>query len=142
MSYKHILVAVDLSDSSEKVIEKAVMLAKDAHAKLSLIFVDVDNISNIAMTNIEISTLPSSEEREKTLRDELQELADKTDYPVENAIVVMGNLAPKLKATVKEKNIDLLVCGHHHDLWSRLLSSINKLINSVETDLMIVYLEE
>ena len=142
MSYKHILVAVDLSDSSEKVIEKAVMLAKDAHAKLSLIFVDVDNISNIAMADIEISTLPSIEEREKTLHDELQELADKTDYPVENAIVVMGNLAHKLKATVSEKKIDLLVCGHHHDLWSRLLSSVNKLINSVETDLMIVYLEE
>ncbi|WP_372882081.1 universal stress protein [Psychromonas sp.] len=142
MSYKHILVAVDLSKSSEKVIEKAVLIAKGANAQLSLIFVDVDNVSNIGIANLEISTLPSVEEREKTLQDELQALADKTNYPVESTIVVMGNLAPKLIATVKQKDVDLLVCGHHHDLWSRLLSSVNKLVNSVETDLLIVYLEE
>ena len=142
MSYKHILVAVDLSESSSKVIEKAVLLAKDIDAKLSFIFVDVDNISNIAMTNIEISNLPPIEEREAKLQDELQTLADKTDYPVENVIVVMGKLNTKLKATIKEKDIDLLICGHHHDLWSRLISSVNKLVNSVVVDLLVVYLDE
>jgi universal stress protein A len=146
MSYKHILVAVDLSQSSEKVIEKAVALAKDVNAKLSLIFVDVDvdvdNISNIAMTSIEISTLPSIEVREKILQNELLELADKTDYPVEHAIVVIGRLSPKLKETVIDMNIDLLVCGHHHDIWSRLLSSVNNLVNSVITDLLVVYLKD
>lgn len=44
MSYGHILVAVDLTDSSKKVIDKAVSLAKDEKSKLSLVYVDVDKI--------------------------------------------------------------------------------------------------
>jgi len=138
MGYKHILVAVDLSKSSEKVINKAVSLAKDANAGLSLIFVDVDTISNIGITSLEVASLPSIEEREK----KLQEFADKTDYQFENVMVVMGSLKNKLSATVKEMDIDLLVCGHHHDFWSRLLSSVRKLVNSVTADLLIVNLDD
>jgi len=142
MSYKHILVAVDLSESSEKVINKAVSLAKDARANLSLIFVDVDDIANIGVVTLDVAPLPSVEEREKKLKGELQELADKADYEFENIMVVTGDLKNKLVATVKKMNIDLLVCGHHRDFWSRLLSSVRKLINSVAADLLIVNLDE
>ena len=141
MSYKHILVAVDLSQSSEKVLNRAVSLAKDTNAKLSLIFVDVDNVSNIGIANLEIATLPSIAEREKTLKKELQTLADQADYPIENAIVVMGDFTRKVNAEVQKMGADLLVCGHHHDFWSRLLSAARKLVNSAVTDLLIVYLD-
>ena len=36
MSYAHILVAVDLSDSSRVVIDKAIAMARDANSKVSL----------------------------------------------------------------------------------------------------------
>ncbi|MFT6927848.1 MAG: universal stress protein A [Psychromonas sp.] len=141
MSYKHILVAVDLSKSSEKVLSRAVSLAKDTNAKLSLIFVDVDNVSNIGIANLEIATLPSIEEREKALKQDLQALADQADYPVENAIVVLGDFNRKVNAAVEQIGADLLICGHHHDFWSRLLSATRKLVNSTVTDLLIVYLD-
>jgi universal stress protein A len=141
MSYKHILVAVDLSQSSGKVISRAVLLAKDTNAKLSLIFVDVDNVSSIGLVNLEIDALPSVEERKKTLQQDLQTLANQADYPVENAIVVMGDFNRRVNATVEKIGADLLVCGHHHDFWSRLLSATRKLINSTSTDLLIVYLD-
>ena len=38
MSYKHILVAVDLSQSSQVVIDKTLSVAKDANCKLSFVF--------------------------------------------------------------------------------------------------------
>ena len=153
MSYKHILVAVDLSKSSEKLIDKAVSLAKDANAKLSFVFVDVDNVYEnvykVGNENLEVSPLPSGEEREKaieerekTLQEELQELAGQADYPIENAIVVMGDLGNKILETVQEMDIDLVICGHHHDFWTRLLSPVRKLVNSLVTDLLIVYLEK
>ncbi|MGB5446516.1 MAG: universal stress protein [Psychromonas sp.] len=142
MSYKHILVAVDLSKSSEKVINKAVSLAKDANAKLSLIFVDVNNVANLRVANLEVASLPSIEEREEQLKIELQEFADQADYEFENVMVVMGDLKDKLATTVKKMDVDLLVCGHHHDFWSRLLSSVRKLINAVVTDFLIVYIED
>lgn len=153
MSYKHILVAVDLSKSSEQLIDKAVSLAKDANAKLSFVFVDVENVYEnvykVGDENLEVSPLPSGEEREKaieerenTLQEELQKLADQADYPIENAIVVMGDLNNKLLETVQKMDIDLLICGHHHDFWSRLLSSVRQLVNSVGEDLLIVHLED
>lgn len=142
MVYKRILVAVDLSKSSEKVINQAVSLAKDANASLSLIFVDVNNLSKISIASLEVPSLPSLKEREKKMQEELQVFADKTDYQFENVMVVMGDLKDKLSVTVKEMDIDLLVCGHHHDFWSRLLSSVRKLVNSVNADLLIVYLDE
>ena len=153
MSYKHILVAVDLSKSSEQLIDKAVSLAKDANAKLSFVFVDVDNVYEnvykVGNENLEVSPLPSGEEREKaieerekTLQEELQELAGQADYPIENAIVVMGDLGNKILETVQEMDIDLVICGHHHDFWTRLLSPVRKLVNSLVTDLLIVYLEK
>lgn len=141
MSYKHILVAVDLSQSSEKVLNRAVSLAKDTNAKLSLIFVDVDNVSNIGIANLEIATLPSIAEREKTLQQDLLSLASQADYPIENTIVVMGDFNRKVNAAVDKIGADLLVCGHHHDFWSRLLSAARKLVNSAVTDLLIVYLD-
>jgi universal stress protein A len=140
MSYKHILVAVDLSKSSEKVISRAVLLAKDTKAKISLIFVDVEYVSNVGLVNLEIDTLTSTDERKRALQQDLETLARKADYPIEKTIVVMGDFNRKVNATVEKIGADLLVCGHHHDFWSRLLSATRKIFNSTTTDLLIVYL--
>ncbi|MBA5761279.1 universal stress protein [Vibrio sp. 404] len=128
MSYKHILVAVDLSHTSQVVINKAVSLAKSENCKLSFVFVDVDKI-----------VLAPKEEQ--ALHGELNTLAEQTDYPITDTIVVIGDLHIKLSAIVKEKDIDLVVCGHHHKFTSRLFSSIPKLANAVEADLLVVYLD-
>ena len=42
MSYKHILVAVDLSDDSERLLKKADALATALGAQLSLVHIDVN----------------------------------------------------------------------------------------------------
>ncbi|MGR5192345.1 universal stress protein [Vibrio rotiferianus] len=128
MSYEHILVAVDLSDSSRAVIDKAIAIAKDANSKLSFVFVDHDRVA-----------LESKDEQK--LMQELQALADESDYPVRDTMVVIGDLHIKLAGIAKEKSIDLVVCGHHHKFMSRLFSSIPKLANAIEADLLVAYLE-
>lgn len=42
MAYKHILVAIDLSQESQLIVNKAADLAKALDAKLSLIHIDVN----------------------------------------------------------------------------------------------------
>ncbi|PSU36447.1 universal stress protein [Photobacterium lutimaris] len=128
MSYEHILVAVDLSQSSQIVIDKAVSLAKGASCKLSFVYVGVDKV-----------VLEQKEKR--TLQEKLQTLADQCDYPVTDTLVVVGDLHIKLSGIVKEMDIDLVVCGHHHKFFSRLFSSVPKLANAVEADLLVVYLD-
>ncbi|MGR5066280.1 universal stress protein [Photobacterium sp. DNB22_13_2] len=129
MSYEHILVAVDLSQSSQIVIDKAVSLAKNANCKLTFVYVGVDRVM--------------LEQKEKLERQkELQTLAEQCNYPVEDTLVVVGDLHVKLSGIVKEMNIDLVVCGHHHKFFSRLFSSVPKLANAVEADLLVVYLNK
>lgn len=129
MNYKHILVAVDLSQSSQIVIDKAISLAKGANCKLSFVFVDVDKVV-------------LAQKEKLTLQKELQTLADQSDYPITDTLVVIGDLHIKLSGIVKEMDIDLVVCGHHHTFLSRLFSSVPKLANAVETDLLVVYLDQ
>lgn len=129
MSFKHILVAVDLSPSSQAVINKAGAIAKSNDSQLSLVFVEVDSMA-----------LPEKEEQE--LKAKLQSLADECDYPVNDTSVVVGDLHIQLSGLVKQAGIDLVVCGHHHKVLSRLFSSIPKIVNAVETDLLIVYLKD
>ncbi|WP_428775456.1 universal stress protein [Vibrio sp.] len=128
MSYKQILVAVDLTPSSQIVIEKAIVLAQSAKSKLTFVFVDVDDV-----------VITPKEEQE--LETQLQALADNCGYPVEEALVVIGDLHIKLAGIAKERGTDLVVCGHHHKVLSKLFSSIPKLANAVEADLLVVYLE-
>ncbi|MGR2703246.1 universal stress protein [Vibrio campbellii] len=128
MSYAHILVAVDLSDSSRAVIEKAIAMARDARSKVSFVFVDHDRVA-----------LESKDEQK--LMQELQVLADQSGYPISETMVVVGDLHIKLAGVAKENDIDLVVCGHHHKFMSRLFSSIPKLANAIEADLLVVYLD-
>ena len=148
MRYKHILVAVDLSKSSEVVISKAVSLAREAKSKLSFIYVDASYASNIGYASTvglvkpAVDKVEAAEKEKALLQKELQALVDQVDYPITNTLVVMGKLNDKLNTTVKEMDVDLVVCGHHHDFWSRLLSSVPKLVNSTITDLLIIYLDK
>jgi len=127
MSYKHILVAVDLTPSSSKVIDKAISLAKDAHSKVSLVFVDEDSV-----------VLEHKDRQE--LQEKLVTLAKQSDYPITESLIVVGDLHIKLSGLVQKEKIDLVVCGHHHKVWSRLFSSVPKVANAVEADLLVVYL--
>ncbi|WP_028865352.1 universal stress protein [Psychromonas aquimarina] len=141
MSYKHILVAVDLSESSGIVIAKAVSLAKSFNARLSLIYVDIDYAAHYTgLSYAEFNKLETCGPADESLHKEMQMLADKTEYPVANCLCVTGDLNKKLNETIKNLNADLLVCGHHHDFWSRLLSSVRKLLNTSVTDLLIIQL--
>jgi universal stress protein A len=142
MTYNHILVAVDLTNASEIVINKAVSLAKETNARLSFIYVDVDYVSISGPLNSSGIAMPDDGKEIQRLQKELHALVDGLDHPVENTLVVMGDVEEKLSAAVNQFNADLLICGHNHDFWSRLLSSVRTLANTVSTDLLIVYIEK
>ncbi|MDX2319615.1 MAG: universal stress protein [Moritella sp.] len=148
MNYKHILVAVDLTNPSEIVMAKATSLAREANAKLSLIYVSAHHLKVSGPGDIpwlashDIEDTDTDEKEKEQYQTELSALAEQLDYPVEKTLVLMGDLEVKLTTAIHQLGADLLVCGHHHDLWSRLLSSIRKIANTVDTDLLIVYLEK
>lgn len=135
--YKHILVAVDLSEESLILVRKGAEIAKRHGAKLSLIHVDV-NFSDLytGLIDINMQSVQSSVS-EDTIK-ALEELASKVDYPVSERLNGSGDFSQVLDEAVQKYDVDLLVTGHHQDFWSKLMSSTRQVMNSITIDMLVV----
>ncbi|WP_375752107.1 universal stress protein UspA [Vibrio sp. HN007] len=141
MSYKHILVAIDLTDESKVLIDKAVALAKPLDAEISFIHIDV-NYAEIYTGLIDINLAETQNHAMEASMNQLNELADHASYPIKHTLVGSGDLGYELKDAINQRNVDLVICGHHQDFWSVLLSSTKQLLNSVPVDMLVVPLKD
>lgn len=141
MSYKHILVAVDLSDESRILIEKAVSMAKPYDAKVSIINVDI-NYSDLYTGLIDVNIGDMQQRISQETRDALDDLANKAGYPIAEKLMAKGDLGMALTDSIEKYGVDLVLCGHHQDFWSKLISSARQLINTIPVDMLIVPLKE
>lgn len=139
--YKHILVAVDLSEESLILLRKGAKLAEQCGAKLSLIHVDV-NFSDLytGLIDINMSSVQDSVGEENTKA--LESLANKVNYPVSERLNGAGDFSQVLEDALQKYDIDLLITGHHQDFWSKFMSSTRQLMNSVSVDMLVVPLED
>ncbi|MEJ6122428.1 universal stress protein [Vibrio sp. 2-Bac 85] len=144
MSYRHILVAIDFDEGSQNVLEKAVNLAKALNAKLSLVHSNRQMFHESGyggLIDIELAGLEFENPSSKELSDKLGTFSADIGYPIERKFIVEGDISHSLEKPVKEAGIDLIVCGHHHDFWSRLSPSASGLMNSSTVDLLVISLD-
>ena len=125
--YKHILVAVDLSEESPFLLKKAVGVAKRHDAKLSII--DVNMVS--------MQDRISSETQQALLQ-----LSEQAGYPISEKLSGSGDLGQVLTDAIEQYDVDLLVTGHHQDFWSKLMSSTRQVMNSITIDMLVVPLRD
>lgn len=138
--YKHILVAVDLSEESLVLLRKGAGIAEKYGAKLSIIHVDV-NFSDLYTGLIDINMSAVQDSVSVETNKALDELASKIDYPVAERLNGTGDFSQVLEEAVEKHNVDLLVTGHHQDFWSKFMSSTRQVMNSVAVDMLVVPLE-
>ncbi|MBS9439495.1 universal stress protein UspA [Photorhabdus noenieputensis] len=141
MAYKHILVAVDLSPESQVLVRKAVSMAKPDNAKVSLIHVDV-NYSDLYTGLIDVNLGDMQQRISDETRSALKALSADSDYDIQETLSGSGDLGQVLVDAIKKYGIDMVVCGHHQDFWSKLMSSARQLINTVHVDMLIVPLRD
>jgi len=141
MCYKHILVAVDLSDDSHRLIDRAVMLAKPLGATLSFIHINV-NYAELYTGLIDINLVDTQNHSVEISQKELKKLEDYADYPIEHSFVGSGDLSNEICDTVSEYKFDLVILGHHQDFWSKLLSSTKMILNCSPVDILVVPLKD
>ncbi|ARU95701.1 MULTISPECIES: universal stress protein UspA [Tatumella] len=141
MSYKHILVAVDLSPESQLLVEKAVSLARPYNAKVSLIHVDV-NYSDLYTGLIDVNLGDMQKRISEETQTALSELSTNAGYPMSQTLSGSGDLAQVLIDAINKYHVDLVICGHHQDFWSKLMSSARQLINTVHIDMLIVPMKD
>ncbi|MGF1727440.1 universal stress protein [Photobacterium nomapromontoriensis] len=140
MAYKHILVAIDLSDDSHIILGKAADLAKALDAKLSLIHIDV-NYAELYTGLIDINLADAQHKMADDAQQQLKALAAKANYPVSHTLVGSGDLSDEICHVIDDLDIELVVCGHHQDFWSKILSSAKQLINRSPIDMLMVPLK-
>ncbi|TCJ98578.1 universal stress protein A [Volucribacter psittacicida] len=139
--YKHVLVAVDLSDESVILLEKAAGVAKRNEAKLSIIHVDV-NFSDLYTGLIDVNMSSMQDRISSETQQSLTQLAEQAGYPVTEKLSGSGDLGQVLSDAVKQYDVDLLVTGHHQDFWSKLMSSTRQVMNNITVDMLVVPLRD
>ena len=142
MSYKHILVAVNLSAESRLLLEKAESLARNLDAKLSLFYDGELYHEESTFTVFDPRYAMANKVCEDdTSQEHLKELLENAKYPIQSTFVGSGNLIEEIERAIKELNVDLVVCGHHHSFWHQFSSSANQLFKSTSIDLLVVPLK-
>lgn len=147
MAYQNILAAVDLTEDSQPVIEKALEIARNQSAILRLLTVikplahaygglDLGTISEVS-ANLEKEAFTSSERQLKQLAKDKGIDDDKVD-------VVFGSPAATIKAQAEAMDIDLIVIGSHgrHGLGLLLGSTATGVLHGVEQDVLTVRLQD
>ena len=135
-SYQHILAAIDLGNSNDVVLQKAIALARTHAAKLSVIHVDMD-VQNLYTDMIDIELEQVQDSMLQETRTKLEQALSGLDFPIDKKLILCGDLGEKVNEAIELYGIDLLVCGHHQSFWSLLVSSARQLMNSVECDMLV-----
>ena len=139
--YNHVLVAVDLSDESTFLLEKAAKIAKRNDAKLSIIHVDV-NFSDLYTGLIDVNMSSMQDRISTETHQALTQLAEQAGYPITEKLSGSGDLGQVLTDANEQYDVDLLVTGHHQDFWSKLMSSTRQVMNNIAIDMLVVPLRD
>lgn len=113
----NLLVALDFSDSSHKVLSAAAELAKALPAKITLLHV-VEPMANYvpvgaAMDVIETAPPPVMEEDVEAQRKELEKLAGKFPEVSIEPVCIIGMAADEIISQAKEHGSSHIVLGSH-----------------------------
>ena len=139
--YKHVLVAVDLSDESDFLLKKAAGVAQRHGAKLSIIHVDV-NFSDLYTGLIDVNMSSMQDRISSETQQALVQLSENAGYPICEKLSGSGDLGQVLSDAIEQYDVDLLVTGHHQDFWSKLMSSTRQVMNTIKIDMLVVPLHD
>ncbi|MGZ8946002.1 MAG: universal stress protein [Methylococcaceae bacterium] len=142
-AYQHILLALDYSEQSSMVAQRAKDLAEKYQAKLSVIHV----LDNIAMPDTGYgAVIPLTEdsgnellEAEKT---RLMQIGNQLNIDQANRWMVWGTPKQEIVELAKREQVDLIVIGSHgrHGLSLLLGSTANSVLHYARCDVMAIRL--
>ncbi len=139
-NYKHILLAVDLSEEGEDVDRRAVNLVQRCGARLTLIHV-VANLYEEPVYDLMSSFPADIEERLiQNGRQSLDALARRLGVPDAEQVVEIGTPKTGIIQTATERDVDLIVLGSHgvHGLELLLGSTANAVLHAAHCDVLAV----
>ncbi|MHB0868442.1 MAG: universal stress protein [Chloroflexota bacterium] len=138
--YKRILVPFDGSEGSSKALQRALLLAKDQGAEVTIFYVD-EHLPRYAKGVGEIQEAEEVREAEAAeLRSKALALARRQGMEVKFETVV-GHAAQSILSYAQEEAFDVIVIGHtgHSGLWGTLLGSTTaRVVDQATSDVLVV----
>jgi universal stress protein A len=136
---KKILVAVDLSSEAQQVLDKAIALAKDAKASLTLIHIiePVITDSNFVLPEVYVDLEGALIKRAESF---LKELTAKSTDIKSDFVVEVGSIKSTIFQKVEDGGFDLIVMGTHgrHGLGRLLGSTASAVLHGTPCDVYMV----
>lgn len=136
--YRHVLVAVDLTKDSHKVLERAMQIADRNKAKLSIMHT-LEPLGFAYGGDIPMDLTSIQDQLDEHAKQRLAEIAD-THVPKENQHVVVGMPDTEIHRFAEEHDVDLIVVGSHgrHGFALLLGSTSTGVLHGAQCDVLAV----
>ena len=143
-TYKKVLVAIDLSNESGKVIAKAQRIADGDASKISLVHVVEPVAAAYPIDAYAINISRMQEEALQIAGERMTDIGAECGVPAERQHTVVGSAATEIRALAEELGSDLIVIGSHgRSGWKLLLgSTANKVLHGAHCDILTVRVGE
>lgn len=144
MAYKHLLVAVDLTEESPHVIQQACELASLYQAKVSLINI-LEPVSLAFGGDIPMDLSTLQQEQLQHARERLDfYIADYPSLTSEQCFLCYGQPRQEIHRIAQENGCDLIVVGSHgrHGLALLLGSTTKDLLQNAPCDILAIALHQ
>jgi len=143
MTYKHILAAIDLSEESTQVLDKAKAVAELTGATLSVVSVLkplTQVYGGLDVAPIAAGGVSFEQEALEQARAHMRNLAGRYNVDPERTHVFIGSPAADVRALAQQVLADLIIVGTHgrHGLGLLLGSTANAIIHGVGCDVLAV----
>ncbi|CAA0118647.1 Universal stress protein A [Halioglobus japonicus] len=137
--YKNILVAIDLSEESNMVAERARALADANQAALHFIHV-IEPLSFAYGGDIPMDFSGIQEEIHQQATQQMRRFAEQHGIDVEHQTIVLGKPEVEIHSAAKELGTDLIVIGSHgrHGLALLMGSTANGVLHGASCDVLAV----
>lgn len=135
--YKNVLVALDLSEESNQVLERARSLA--SNATLILVHV-IEPLAYAYGGDIPMDLSEVQEQLQQQATQQLRKLAAAAGIPQERTYVVVGQPTSEIHRLAEENDVDLTVVGSHGRQGLALLlgSTANGVLHGSKCDVLAV----
>lgn len=137
--YRHVLVAVDLTKDSQKVLARAIPIARRNQAKLSIMHT-LEPLGFAYGGDIPMDLTSIQDQLDDHAKQRLAEIADPCDVPPEDQHVVVGMPDTEIHRFSKEHDVDLIVVGSHgrHGFALLLGSTSTGVLHGAHCDVLAV----